>query len=66
MTSKEPPPEREDLLRENGALRAIITELLIVNQELRWQLAAAGKSTRLLPCAFCTTESVLLSGAQSA
>ena len=28
----------QNLVQENGALRAIITDLLIANQELRWQL----------------------------
>ena len=48
-----PPEQQEDLARENGALRAMIAELLIANQQLRWQLKAEGESTMLLPCGFC-------------
>jgi regulator of replication initiation timing len=31
-------PEWHQLIRENGSLRAIIAELLIRNQNLRWEL----------------------------
>ncbi len=34
----EPPSDWELLARENGGLRAIIAELLITNQKLRWEL----------------------------
>jgi hypothetical protein len=33
-----PPSDWEQLARENGGLRAIIAELLIANQKLRWEL----------------------------
>jgi hypothetical protein len=32
------PPEWQQLAQENGSLRTIIVELLIKNQNLRWQL----------------------------
>ena len=32
------PPEWQQLAQENGSLRAIIVELLIKNQKLRWEL----------------------------
>ena len=31
-------PEWQQLARENGGLQAIIAELLITNQKLRWEL----------------------------
>jgi hypothetical protein len=31
-------PEWEDLRQQNGSLRAIVAELLIKNQNLRWEL----------------------------
>jgi hypothetical protein len=36
------PPEWQQLAQENGSLRAIIVELLIKNQNLRWQLSLNG------------------------
>ncbi len=33
-----PPSDWQQLARENGGLRAIIAELLIANQKLRWEL----------------------------
>jgi hypothetical protein len=33
-----PPSEWQELAQENGSLRAIIAELLIKNQKLRWEL----------------------------
>jgi hypothetical protein len=40
----EPPSNWELLARENCGLRAIIAELLITNQKLRWEL---GRERRL-------------------
>ena len=34
----EPPSDWQQLARENGGLRAIVAELLITNQKLRWEL----------------------------
>jgi hypothetical protein len=42
MTAEEFQSDAQNLIQENGTLRAIITELLIVNQELRWKLLASG------------------------
>jgi hypothetical protein len=36
------PPEWQELAQENGSLRVIIAELLIKNQNLRWQLSGHG------------------------
>lgn len=36
------PPEWQQLAQENGSLRAIIVELLIKNQNLRWELSLNG------------------------
>ncbi len=36
------PPEWQQLAQENGSLRVIIAELLIKNQNLRWQLSGHG------------------------
>ena len=36
------PPEWQQLAQENGSLRVIIAELLIKNQNLRWQLLGHG------------------------
>jgi hypothetical protein len=36
------PPEWQELAQENGSLRAIVVELLIKNQNLRWQLSLNG------------------------
>jgi hypothetical protein len=36
------PAEWQQLAQENGSLRAIIVELLIKNQNLRWQLSLNG------------------------
>jgi hypothetical protein len=36
------PPEWQQLAQENGSLRQIIVELLIKNQNLRWQLSLNG------------------------
>jgi hypothetical protein len=36
------PPEWQELAQENGSLRAIIVELLIKNQNLRWELSLNG------------------------
>lgn len=35
-------PEWQQLEQENGSLRAIIAELLIKNQKLRWELQGRG------------------------
>ena len=35
-------PEWQELAQENGSLRAIIVELLIKNQNLRWELSLNG------------------------
>ena len=36
------PPEWQQLAQENSSLRVIIAELLIKNQNLRWQLSGHG------------------------
>ena len=36
------PTEWQELAQENGSLRAIIVELLIKNQNLRWELSLNG------------------------
>ena len=38
MIANNPSSDWQDLARENGSLRAIIAELLITNQKLRWEL----------------------------
>jgi predicted SAM-dependent methyltransferase len=40
MTANSTLLECHELLQENGSLRIMIAELLITNQELRWQLLA--------------------------
>jgi hypothetical protein len=35
-------PDWQQLAQENGSLRSIIAELLIKNQNLRWELQARG------------------------
>jgi hypothetical protein len=35
-------PDWQQLAQENGSLRAIIAELLIKNQKLRWELQGRG------------------------
>jgi hypothetical protein len=35
-------PDLQQLTQENGALRAIIAELLVKNQNLRWELQGRG------------------------
>jgi hypothetical protein len=37
--------DRAQLVQENGCLRAIVTELLIKNQNLRWALLGEGSPT---------------------
>jgi hypothetical protein len=37
-----PPLDWQELAQENGALRAIVAELLIKNQKLRWELLRRG------------------------
>jgi hypothetical protein len=37
-----PPEEWQQLAQENGSLRKIIVELLIKNQNLRWELSLNG------------------------
>lgn len=37
-----PPSDWQELAQENGSLRAIIAELLIKNQKLRWELLGHG------------------------
>jgi hypothetical protein len=37
-----PPLDWQQLAQENGSLRAIIAELLIKNQNLRWELLNRG------------------------
>jgi hypothetical protein len=41
MASDETALDWRNLVQENGALRTIISELLIINQELRWKLQAS-------------------------
>jgi hypothetical protein len=38
MTANSTSLEWHELIQENGSLRRMIAELLITNQELRWQL----------------------------
>jgi hypothetical protein len=40
MTANNTSTEWRELVQENGSLRTMIAELLITNQELRWQLLA--------------------------
>jgi hypothetical protein len=42
MEQMSPPQEWQQLAQENGSLRAIIVELLIKNQNLRWELSLNG------------------------
>jgi hypothetical protein len=42
MEQVSPPQEWQQLAQENGSLRAIIVELLIKNQNLRWELSLNG------------------------
>jgi len=42
MEQVSPPREWQQLAQENGSLRAIIVELLIKNQNLRWELSLNG------------------------
>ena len=42
IPTKSEEPDWQQLAQENGSLRAIIAELLIKNQNLRWQLEAHG------------------------
>jgi len=35
-------PDWQELAQENGSLRAIIAELLVKNQKLRWELQGHG------------------------
>jgi hypothetical protein len=42
MEQMSPPREWQQLAQENGSLRAIIVELLIKNQNLRWELSLNG------------------------
>jgi hypothetical protein len=37
-----PPLDWQQLAQENGTLRAIVAELLIKNQNLRWELLSRG------------------------
>jgi hypothetical protein len=37
-----PPSDWQQLAQENGTLRAIVAELLIKNQNLRWELLSSG------------------------
>ncbi|MGC2403009.1 MAG: hypothetical protein WA510_24690 [Acidobacteriaceae bacterium] len=49
MAAEDTHSDAQNLIQENGALRAIITELLIVNQELRWELLACGNDPLSAP-----------------
>jgi hypothetical protein len=42
MEQMSSPQEWQQLAQENGSLRAIIVELLIKNQNLRWELSLNG------------------------
>jgi hypothetical protein len=42
MEQVSPPQEWQQLAQENGSLRKIIVELLIKNQNLRWELSLNG------------------------
>jgi hypothetical protein len=42
MEQMSPPQEWQQLAQENGSLRKIIVELLIKNQNLRWELSLNG------------------------
>jgi hypothetical protein len=55
MITNNPPPDWQHLVRENGSLRAIIAELLIANQQLRWELLGYRTGPAHDPC--CVTES---------
>ena len=45
MEQINPPQDWQQLAQENGSLRAIIAELLIKNQNLRWELMSRGSAT---------------------
>jgi hypothetical protein len=42
MEQVSPPQEWQQLAQENGSLRKIIVELLIKNENLRWELSLNG------------------------
>jgi hypothetical protein len=49
-------PDWQQLAQENGSLRAIIAELLIKNQNLRWQLQGHGSRRSQDPGLLTATE----------
>ena len=51
-----PPSDWQQLVQEVGSLRAIITELLIKNQNLRWELLGHGSGPAYDPGLFMTSE----------
>ena len=44
-----PPSDWQELAQENGSLRAIIAELLIKNQKLRWELRGTAAARFTIP-----------------
>jgi hypothetical protein len=42
METRNDEPDLQQLAQENGSLRALIAELLIKNQQLRWELQGRG------------------------
>jgi hypothetical protein len=50
------PPEWQQLAQENGSLRAIIVDLLIKNQNLRWELLGQGCRPRQEPRVLMASE----------
>jgi hypothetical protein len=53
-------PDWQQLAQENGSLRAIIAELLIKNQKLRWELQGRGCWAGQDPGLFTTSEGMPL------
>jgi hypothetical protein len=56
MEQMSPPQEWQQLAQENGSLRAIIVELLIKNQNLRWELSLNGLRPVQDPRVFMASE----------
>lgn len=57
MTLINPPSDCQYLVRENGSLRAIIAELLITNQKLRWELQGYENRPRTAASSCCSAGS---------
>jgi hypothetical protein len=53
-------PDWQQLAQENGSLRSIIAELLIKNQNLRWELQARGSRASQGPGLLAASEGMPL------